>query len=222
MQQLFEASKIAKELSLGNTEVLIELLNGLNSSEREKLFHNYNKKRTGKVNSIRKQVAESLLHEDITQAHFSQIYNAREKATPYPNLLSYFYPFLNLKYKTAINDHKRFIHQLINDLGLKDIAKCIIYNFEGPRQTGQNRSWTAIIHKSHPKQTTAKQLHLHINDGILYSSVYSHQAKKHEHELVLEANAYSYKKVLDHFKPYTYLIKQDVKPNEPLAIALKG
>lgn len=106
-----------------------------------------------------------------------------------------------------------FLHELANrlsvDLGIEDIIKVKIIDFNDAHHFGSSRCWFAIYNKSHSTQQTAFQLFFSLKNGVISYGLYKYGAKN----FLINKNVtnYKYENILLKFKKYINIIKRDIK-----------
>lgn len=157
---------------------LVTQLNTISQSGRATLFSTY-QNATGPVKEIRKQVAEILSTRNIQLTELQTIIDKSVAENPksfrsmYKNWYNMLYMFLIQDFRNEMNEAVELIStSIINELDEQKRIVAKKFDFTGERETGSTRCWIAIINKTHPSQTTAKQFFIDINNGEIEFCLY--------------------------------------------------
>jgi predicted Mrr-cat superfamily restriction endonuclease len=158
--------------------MLVNLLNALSTDSRMQL-HGMYQNAEGPVKAIRKQVSEILIERNIEIGEVEGIIqkaitsNPRSFGKMYKSWFNMLYMFLIADIRPAMTAAISIVSDtIIKSLGAEDTLVAKKFDFSGERETGSTRCWIAFINKSHPGQTTAKQLFLNIQNGGVECSFY--------------------------------------------------
>ena len=198
----------------------VELVNQLNAiSEKSKiLLYNTYKNTEGKVKNIRKKVSEILISRDIQLSELETIIKeAKAKdpksfATMYQHWYKMLYMFLFSDDKVRIDEALTYISKsIIESLNANEYLIPKYFDFSGERQTGSTRCWFAFINKTHSSQTTAKQLYLNIDDGMVEYSFYDRPSGGSEDKKTLNKNTpFVFSDLLSVFQKHKSKVFEDV------------
>lgn len=185
VQQLRKFSEKIQSANDDNNE-LVNQLNNISKEGRASLFASYQNTK-GPVKEIRKQVAEILNSRNITLAELQNIIDKSVSENPnsfrsmYKGWYNILYMFLIQDFRNKMNEAVDFIsNSIINELDDQNRIIAKKFDFTGERETGSTRCWIAIINKTHPSQTTAKQLFININNGNIEFCFYD---RPNEHRI---------------------------------------
>jgi hypothetical protein len=170
IQQLRNFSEKIQSAFNDNIE-LVNQLNNISVEGRASLFASY-QNATGPVKEIRKQVASILNSRNVTYQELQTIIDKSVSEKPnsfrsmYKGWYNILYMFLIQDFRIEMNEAVDIIsNSIINELDNENRIVAKKFDFTGERETGSTRCWIAIINKTHPSQTTAKQLFININNG---------------------------------------------------------
>ena len=185
IQQLRNFSEKIQSAFNDNNE-LVNQLNNISKEGRASLFASY-QNATGPVKEIRKQVAGILNSRNITLVELQNIIDKSISEKPnsfrsmYKGWYNILYMFLLQDFRNEMNEAVDLIsNSIINELDNQNRIIAKKFDFTGERETGSTRCWIAIINKTHPSQTTAKQLFININNGEIEFCFYD---RPNEHRI---------------------------------------
>lgn len=181
-QQLCVASSVVKNC-LTDTQYLCDVLNTLDKNYLNKV---YRSDKTGPVNNIRKEVAKSLLLDDLSAPELEEIIsrhksNNPEKLKSWTNPYKILHPLVNNSYREfdpIIKEFAEHLRQRIGDVNFK------ICNFDGAQNHGSEHYWIAYYSKYRESQSEGVQIYFGFRDGKLSYAVYEHATKTHLVDLV--------------------------------------
>jgi 5-methylcytosine-specific restriction protein B len=164
-----------------NQHSLVEQMNRLPQDVRDHLHLAYLDSR-GKVRDIRQEVTRILAARNITYDEVNAIITKAVVESPgsfntmYKNWYNILYPILNAVTKDSVIRAFLDFRDIVGDaIGHKDKIKFVNFDFSGAIQTGSIIAWSAFYNNTHPKQNTAKQLFLQLENGIYFYALHDHK-----------------------------------------------
>ncbi len=170
---------------------LVQQLNSLSPDSRKTLATSY-QDAGGPVTRIRKQVAEILVQRNIELQELSNIIDTAVGENPdafrmYKTGYSMLYMFLIADFRTEMHQAINYISSsILEELDAGSQITARKFDFTGERETGSTRCWIAFFNASHPKQNTAKQLFLNIQNGTVEFSLYDRPEDAHTDLTVID------------------------------------
>lgn len=191
-------------------EKLVVALNNVHSDDLDKCM-DYYKGRSGVIVDLRKEVIEYLrkgekLNVEILENFINKHRHGKENQfRAYKQWFTIFYPPITFFGHNNIREFtKKLIKQIIIDLKLKEKAKSIYFDFQGPRQQGSDRFWLAIFNKNQESHSSGIQFFIEFFDGKISYGVYRHSDKSYlKEKVILEKAEFNYDHLLDYFSSET-------------------
>ena len=154
-----------------------------------------------KINKIRLHVINHLLeNRNISIEDVEKIKNDVASENETKILLawkSYFSLFLPFIYKDKVDEAlDEIAKKIIGDLGLKDICKIKIVDFDGANNFGEDQAWIAIYNKNQPKQSSSLQMFVAFDGDDIKYGLYRYSNKNTESHIVVDVNEFDYDKLI--------------------------
>lgn len=198
---------------------VFDVINNLSQIEKRKIYYQYES--IGNVENkpvvfLRKKIIEYLVENDtpLTKEKVEEF--KTEIASNFDKNVfqawnSYFrilYVFYYNQYKEQVVDEmKKLIDKLREDLNIKDYTKTNLVHFDGAQNQGLNMVWFAIYNSSHKSQRTAKQLFFSIYNNEFKFGLLS--IKNPEFNKLKKINVFDYQTISEELKKFVKDIKED-------------
>lgn len=199
-----------------NEAALVQQLNSLSPASRNALAASY-QDAGGPVTGIRKQVAGILAQRNIEQEELKHIIDTAVSERPdafriYKAWYNMLYMFLIADFRTEMIQAVNYIStSIIEDLNAGNQITARKFDFTGERETGSTRCWIAFFNATHPKQSTAKQLFLNIQNGAVEFSLYDRPNDLHTGMTVInKGDQFNAEQLMSLFQAHKNEILDDV------------
>lgn len=198
---------------------IFDVINNLSQIEKRKIYYQYNN--IGNIENkpvvfLRKKIIEYLVENDtpLTKEkveEFKSVIASNFDKNVFQAWNSYFrilYVFYYNQYKEQVVDEiKKLIERLVDDLNIKDYTKTNLVHFDGAQNQGLNRIWFAIYNSSHKNQRTAKQLFFSIYNNQFEFGLLS--IKNPELNKLKKIDDFDYQTIAEELKNFVKDIKED-------------
>ena len=154
-----------------------------------------------KINKIRLLIINFLLEKGKISAEGIEKIKAEVASEYKEDILhswkSYFSLFLPFIYKEKVDGLLNEIaNKIIDDLGLEDICKFKIVDFDGANNFGDDRAWIAIYNKNQPKQSSSLQMFVDFNGEEIKYGLYRYSNKTNESQTVVDIDNFDYENMI--------------------------
>lgn len=198
---------------------IFDVINNLSQIEKRKIYYQYSS--IGNIENkpvvfLRKKIIEYLVENEtpLTKEKVEEFKSAiasnfdRNVFQAWNSYFRILYVFYYNQYKEQVVDEiKKLIERLREDLNIKDHTKINLVHFDGAQNQGLNMVWFAIYNSSHKSQRTAKQLFFSIYNNEFKFGLLS--IKNPEFNKLKKINVFDYQTISEELKKFVKDIKED-------------